>query len=529
MPTEKANTGKERSLLASGAIVSVLTLLSRVLGLLRDMLFAFVYGATGFDVFVVAFKVPNFFRRLFGEGAFTQAFVPILSDYQSLPIKDVKALVSYVAGSLIVVLVILLILGVLFASEVSLVFAPGFYDAPDKLVTTSELLQLTFPYILFISLTAFAASILNSYQRFAMPAFTPIVLNLCLILGAGISYYYFDGNIHLLAYGVLVAGLLQLLILLPSLHKLHLLVWPRLDFNHPGVKQIMLLMLPALFSVSVGQLNVLLDTVLASFLESGSIAWLFFADRLANFPMGVFAVAVATVILPSLSRRHSENDMDAFNATLDWGLRTVLLIGIPASLGLLLMSGPLVASIYYHYSGEFTQYDVMSTTIALQAYAVGVLAFMLTKVLVPGYFARKDMKAPVKYGVVAMVANMILNLLLWGPLAHVGLALATSLSAYLNAGLLLYGLFRSGIYRPLSNWTGFLVKLILANATMVLSLIWSVPSLEQWLLWGFWSKMAWLLFYCIVGAGVYFLTCICLGLSWKDFLFKEKNVSALDK
>ena len=488
-------------------------MLSRVMGLLRDIVVAHGFGAgASADAFFVAFKIPNFLRRLFAEGAFSQAFVPVLSEYRTQGSQAaVKQLVDRVAGSLGLVLSLLTVLAVLAAPLLAMVFAPGFYlNDPAKYQLTVEMLQLTFPYLLLISLTAFAGSILNSYDRFAVPAFTPVLLNLSLIGSVFWLQPLMGTPVMALAWGVLIAGVTQLLLQLPFLARVHLLPTPIVDFQHQGVRKIIKLMIPALFGVSVSQINLLLDTVLASLLQTGSVSWLYFSDRLVELPLGVFGIAIATVILPSLSRKHAEKSPQAFAQMLDWALRMVLLIGLPAALALWLLAEPMLVTLFQY--GAMTPEDVTQAGYSLRAYSLGLLAFMLIKVLAPGYFSRQDTKTPVKIGIWAMVANMALNLALILPLAHAGLALATSLSAFLNAGLLLRGLLRDGVLQWQSGWGRFALQITAANLLMAAALLWWVPAVEQWLAWGVWQRAGAMALACVGGGLIYLLVLALSGI-----------------
>ncbi|MCL6416193.1 murein biosynthesis integral membrane protein MurJ [Aestuariirhabdus sp. Z084] len=465
-----------------------MTMLSRVLGLVRDVVIANYFGSKAeADAFFVAFKIPNFLRRLFAEGAFAQAFVPVLSEYRSQQGRpQVKELVDAVAGSLGGVLLTITGIGVVAAPLLIMLFAPGFHDLPEKLNLAGEMLRITFPYLLLISLTAFCGSILNSYGRFAVPAFTPVLLNLSLIAATLFFSSMFDQPVMALAWGVFAAGVAQLLFQLPFLWRLGLLPRPRLRPQHEGVRRIMTLMLPALFGVSVSQINLLLDTVLASFLQTGSISWLYYSDRLSELPLGVFGIAIGTVILPSLSRRQAENQPQAFSKTLDWALRLVLLIGLPSAVALFVLAEPLIATIFHY--GAMQDRDVLMASMSLRAYASGLLAFMMIKVLAPGYFARQDTKTPVKIAIKAMVANMVLNLILVWPLQHAGLALATSLSAFLSSALLFLGLRRAGVFELQPGWHLYGVRLLVANLAMVAVLLYLVADVQSWLSWGWWQR-----------------------------------------
>jgi putative peptidoglycan lipid II flippase len=507
-------------LLASTAVVSSMTMLSRVLGLVRDVVFARLLGASaGTDAFFVAFRIPNFLRRLFGEGAFNQAFVPVLSEYRSQgSMAAVKLLVDRVAGTLGGTLMLITLLGVVGAPLLIWLFAPGFGDEPEKRTLAVEMLRLTFPYLFFISLVAFAGSILNTWNRFAVPAFTPVLLNLSLIGAALFLTQYFaeDRQAVALAWGVLVAGVVQLLFQLPFLMRLGLMPRPRMLWSDPGVRKILALMAPALFGVSVSQINLLLDTVLASLLKTGSVTWLYYADRLTELPLGVFGIAIGTVILPSLSRHHAEQSPEHFSRMLDRALRLVLLIGFPAAVALTLLAEPLLATLFYY--GEFAAGDVWMSSLALEAYATGLLAFMLIKVLAPGYFARQDTKTPVKIGIIAMVANMVFNLLLVWHLRHSGLALATAMSAWINAGLLWRGLHRGGFYQPQPGWGAFALRLLLAGTAMGALVWWLAASTQVWWQGDVWSRAGWAGLLVGAGAASYFLVLLVSGLRPRHLL-----------
>lgn len=508
---------KAPGLLRSSGVVGVMTMLSRVLGLVRDMVIARYFGAgAGADAFFVAFKIPNFLRRLFAEGAFSQAFVPVLSSYrQTESLSEVRRLVNAVSGSLGLVLLGVTLVAMIGSPVLTFLFAPGFTDDAAKFDLASDMLRITFPYLLLISLTAFAGAILNSYDRFAVPAFTPVLLNLAMIAAAIFLSPLMQTPIMALAWGVFIAGALQLFFQLPFLMRLGLMPRPKVDYRHEGVSRVLRLMAPALFGVSVSQINLLLDTVLASFLQTGSVSWLYYSDRLSELPLGVFGVAIGTVILPNLSRKHAAQTPAQFAATVDWAIRAVLLIGLPAAVALALLAEPLIATLFHY--GEVTDRDVMMSAMSLRAYSAGLLAFMLIKVLAPGFFARQDTKTPVKIGVIAMVANMVFNLALVLPLAHAGLALATSLSAWLNATLLWRGLRREGAWQAQSRWLRFLIQLLVANCVMAAVIVWLNGPVQAWLaMTGLQRAQEMGL---IVGAGVlaYFVSLAVSGVRIRHF------------
>ncbi len=507
-----------KKLVRSTATVGSMTLLSRVLGFVRDMVIARLFGIdAGTDAFFVAFKIPNFLRRLFAEGAFSQSFVPVLSEYKDQrDHAQVKHLSDSVAGVLGGILFFITLIGVVAAPIVVMVFAPGFLDDEQKYALTTEMLRITFPYIFFISLTAFAGGILNSYGRFVVPAFTPVLLNLSLIAAAIWLAPQMERPIVALAWGVLIAGVAQLLFQLPFLARLKLLPRPRWRRKDEGVRKIMRLMLPAIFGSSVAQINLLFDTLIASFLVTGSVSWLYFSDRLVEFPLGVFGIALATVILPSLSQKHASASTVAFSDTLDWALRLVLLLGTPAMVGLFILAGPMLATLFQY--DAFSAHDTEMATRSLMAYALGLLSFISIKVLAPGYFARQDTKTPMRIGIIAMVANMVMNVMFVFPLAHAGLALATSLAAFLNALLLYRGLRREGVYQPSAGWGPLLRRVVVSNVVLGLMLWWGVGELAQWIEWSglerVWRLTGWI----VAGALLYFVTLALVGVRLHMFM-----------
>jgi putative peptidoglycan lipid II flippase len=507
--------GMAKGLLRSTSTVSSMTLLSRLMGLVRDVTIAHLFGAGAvMDAFWVAFRVPNFMRRLFAEGAFTQSFVPVLSKYQQQEsAATTREFVANMLGILGLILTLLTIVVELAAPVVILVFAPGFADDPERLAQATQMFYLTFPYLMLISLTAFCGAILNSYGSFAIPAFTPVFLNLSLISAAYFIAPHLSSPVHSLAWGVLLAGFIQLIFQLPFLAKIKFLVWPKLNFAFPGVRQVLKLIVPALFGVSVMQISLLLDTVFASFLPAGSVSWLYYADRLTSFPLGVFATAIATVILPFLSRKHATNSHSDYAATLDWALRIVLLIGIPAAIGLLLLAGPLQVTLFH--SAAFTKHDVLMSRSSMMAFALGLPSFMLIKVLAGGFYAKQEIKIPVRCAAAAVVANVILNLILIYPLQHVGLALATSLSALLNASLLFLSLKQRKIFIASPNWGKYLVQLILANVAMAVVVYYFAGSLAVWFEFSTIQRVLHII--TIVGTAmlVYFAVLYLLGLRWQ--------------
>ncbi|HLF96086.1 MAG TPA: murein biosynthesis integral membrane protein MurJ [Methylococcaceae bacterium] len=509
-----------RQLLKSTAVVSGMTLISRILGFVRDMVVAHAFGAgAASDAFFVAFRIPNFLRRLFAEGAFSQAFVPVLSDYkENNSHADLKGFLDRTGGSLAVVLMMVTALGMIAAPLVIWLFAPGFARGGEKYELAVEMLRITFPYLFFISLTAFASGILNTFGRFAIPALTPAFLNLCMIAAALWLAPVMDVPILALAWGVCAAGLVQFLFQAPSLWRIGALPRLRWGFHDPGVMRVMRLMGPALFGVSVTQVNLLVSTILASFLATGSVSWLYYSDRLMEFPVGMFGVALGTVVLPVLSRSHAGGKPEAFSNSLDWALRWVLLIGMPASVGLALLAEPLLSALFEY--REFTASDVHMAGQSLMAYTVGMLGFLAVKVLVPGFSSRQDTRTPVRYGMWSVAANIVLNVSLAPLLAHVGLALSTALAALINAGLLLQGLLKRGVYRPLPGWGVFLSRVLLANLAMALFLF-LMADMAQWAEWRKLERVWRLAFWVAGGAGAYLLCLILSGLAPRHVLRRE--------
>ena len=493
-PSERASSDASKTeatsnsgLLGSSFVVSIGTMLSRVLGLVRDVVLANLLGAApNADAFFVAFKIPNFLRRLFAEGAFSQAFVPVLTEAREQGSHEaVRHLVDRVAGVLGGSLFVLTALAMVMAPWVALIFAPGFSRDVAKLALTADLIVWTFPYLLLISLTGFCGAILNTYRRFAVPAYTPVLLNLSLITAAVVWAPTMPEPALGLAMGVTLAGVVQLLFQLPSLRALKLTPRPVWDTKDEGVRKILMLMVPALFGVSASQINLLFDTVLASLLPDGSVAWLYYSDRLTELPLGVFAIAIATVILPTLSALNTRAEPEEFSQTLAWAMRNVLLIAVPATVALWLLAEPILATLFQY--GAFTDRDVEMAAASLRAYTVGLGGFMLIKVLAPGYYARQDMKTPVKIGIIAMVSNMVLNVLFVFPLmwyfemGHVGLALATSVSAWINAGLLYLGLRRGGISLTGVFEAKFVARLVVAVFVMGIAVSMMSPTVSLWL------------------------------------------------
>jgi putative peptidoglycan lipid II flippase len=519
------------NLLRSLVTVSGMTMISRVLGFVRDAVIARSFGAGLYtDAFFVAFKLPNLLRRIFAEGAFSQAFVPILAEYKSQRgEQDTRVFVEHVTGLLALALFVVTALGILAAPLIVYVSAPGFAAVPQKFDVTVELLRVTFPYILFISLASLAGAILNTYSRFAIPAFTPTLLNLSFIAFALWLAPWFDPPVMALAWAVFLGGLLQLGFQLPYLWRIGLLPRPRLRLRDPGVWRVLKLMGPAIFGVSIGQISLLINGIFASFLVSGSVSWLYYADRLMEFPTGVLGVALGTILLPSLSKSFAEHTAEEYSRLLDWGLRLTLLLALPATLALAILAVPLIATLFQH--GAFGRHDVAMTSHALVAYSLGLVGLILVKVLAPGFYARQNIKTPVKIGILTLAATQLMNAafvylffrlrhagLTPGIGLHAGLALAIGLGACLNAGLLYRKLRQHGVFQPQPGWARFALQTVAALAVMGAVLWLAMGPAEGWLTGSAWRRALHLTGVVLVGAASYFGALWLVGLRPRDFV-----------
>ncbi|MDF7675258.1 murein biosynthesis integral membrane protein MurJ [Neisseriaceae bacterium ESL0693] len=505
------------NLLRTLAKVSSMTMLSRILGFVRDTIIARSFGAgLATDAFFVAFKLPNLLRRIFAEGAFSQAFVPILAEYkQSRSLEATQTFVQYVAGLLSLILLLVTAIGMLAAPWVIYVSAPGFVEDGDKFALSVQLLRITFPYIFFISLSSLVGSILNTYHQFSVPAFTPTFLNISFIVFALWLAPYFHPPILALAWAVFVGGLLQLAYQLPYLFKLGFLKVPKLSFHHAAVNRVLKQMAPAILGVSVAQISLVINTIFASFLPSGSVSWMYYADRLMELPTGVLGVALGTILLPTLSKHAAGDNISHFSALLDWGLRLCILLTLPAAVGMAVLSFPLVATLFMY--REFSLHDAVMTQGALIAYAVGLIGLIIIKVLAPGFYARQDIKTPVKIAIFTLCITQLLNLALVWKLHHVGLALAISLGACLNAALLYFFLRRHRLYQPQPGWSGFLLRVGLALIVMACGL-WGLQHLFvfNWQAQGL-VKVGQLSLLIISGVILYFATLWILGFRARHF------------
>ncbi len=506
------------NLLKALAAVSSMTLLSRILGFVRDTVVARAFGAgLATDAFFVAFKIPNLLRRLFAEGAFAQAFVPILAEYKNRRGEaDTRVLVDHVAGVLALALAVVTLIGIAAAPFIVYVSAPGFAATPQKFALTIDLLRITFPYIFFISLVSLAGGILNTYSRFSVPALTPALLNLTFIGFALWAAPYFDPPIKALAWAVFCGGVLQLALQVPFLLRLKMLPRFKLDFKDAGVARVLRQMGPAVFGVSIGQVSLLINTIFASFLVSGSVSWLYYADRLMEFPTGLLGVALGTILLPSLAKHYSDQSPAEYSKLLDWGLRLTLMLALPAAAALAVLAVPLIATLFHY--GQFSEHDVFMTRNALVAYSVGLLGLILVKVLAPGFYARQNIRTPVKIALISLAATQALNFAFIGWLQHAGLALAIGLGACLNAGLLYYKLRQFHIYAPQPGWAKFALKIVLAIVAMGACLKFSAGPDAAWLATNGLIKVWRLTGVVLLGGVTYFAALWALGFRLRDFV-----------
>lgn len=505
------------NLLKSLAAVSSMTLFSRVLGFARDAIVARVFGAgMATDAFFVAFKLPNLLRRIFAEGAFSQAFVPILAEYKAKQGEEAtQVFVAYVSGLLTLALAVVTVLGMLAAPWVIMITAPGFADTADKFALTSALLRVTFPYIMLISLASLAGAILNTWNRFSVPAFAPTLLNISMLGFALFAAPHFNPPIMALAWAVVVGGVLQLGYQLPHLKKIGMLVLPRINLRDAGVWRVMHQMGPAILGVSVSQISLIINTIFASFLVSGSVSWMYYADRLMEFPSGVLGVALGTILLPSLAKSFSSGNQAEYSRLMDWGLRLCFLLALPCAVALGILAGPLTVALFQY--GKFTAFDAAMTQRALIAYSVGLMGLIVVKVLAPGFYSRQDIKTPVKIAIVTLIMTQLMNLAFIGPLKHAGLSLSIGLAACLNAALLYWQLRKQDIFQPQPGWMGFLLRLFIAVAVMAAALLGMLQVMPAWEE----GEMAWRLVrlaaVCAVGGGAYFVVLGALGFRPRDF------------
>jgi putative peptidoglycan lipid II flippase len=507
------------NLLKSLATISSLTLVSRILAFVRDVLIARIFGAgMATDAFFVAFKLPTLLRRLFAEGAFSQAFVPIFGEYKNRRgHEETQLLVDHVTTMLALILFLVTLVGIIAAPVIVYISAPGFLKDAPKFDLTVQLLRITTPYIFFISLVAVAAGILNTYNRFWVPAFAPILLNVCFIGAALWLAPYFDPPILALAWAVFIAGVVQLAFQIPFLKKIGMLPNIRFSTKDEGMRRVIRQMGPAVFGVSIAQISLIINTIFASFLAVGSVSWLYYADRLMEFPSGVLGVALGVILLPSLSKCHADNNTVEYSRLLDWGLRLTIMLTLPAALALGMISVPLLSTFFQR--GAFAAHDVVMTSYALIGYSVGLIGIILVKILAPGFYAKQDIRTPVKIGVATLLATQAMNaLFVFGmDLKHAGLALSIGLAACMNSSILFYYLRKRGIYLPETGWAKFFVKVVIALAALALTLWFGMGTQQSWLDSSGWSRALRLSVLVAEGVVVYFAVLGVLGFRPKDF------------
>lgn len=513
-------SANKKSLLRSLANVSGMTMISRIFGFVRDMLMATYFGAgMATDAFNVAYKLPNLLRRVFAEGAFSQAFVPVLSEYKNKRThEETREFVAAIMGMLCFVLLLITLAGMVFSGAVIWLTAGGFTNDPVKFGLTVELLRITFPYILFISLASMIGGVLNTWGLFSVPSFTPTILNLVFISFVVFLRVHFDPPILTLAWATFVGGLLQLGFQIPFLKKIDMLVIPKFDFNNPAVWRVIKLMGPAIFALSISQISMVINTIYASFLPSGSISWMYYADRLMEFPTGVLGVALGTILLPSLSKHACSGNKEHFSKVLDWGIRLCLLLALPATVGLGLLSKQLTMTLFMH--GKFGLHDAIMTSYALIAYSIGLLGLILVKVLAPGFYANQDIKTPVKIALFVLACTQLMNLAFIGPLKHAGLSLSIGLSACINAAALCFLLIKKNYYTPSDGWSNFLIRLILAVSAMAIGIELALYLLPLDFTGNMLLRVMALVIVIIVAAVCYFGALFALGFRLKDFSHK---------
>ncbi|MBM22805.1 MAG: murein biosynthesis integral membrane protein MurJ [Gammaproteobacteria bacterium] len=519
----------------STGVVGMMTLLSRVLGLVRDVFFARLFGAFPImDAFFVAFKIPNSFRRFFAEGAFARAFIPVLSDYrENQDEADVQGLIDRTSGTLGLILFVITLIGIVAAPVIILIFAPGFFDEQNngmenRYDLSVAMLRFTFPYLLFISLTAFAGAILNTNKQFWATAFAPVILNIVLIIASGWIAPSASNPGLILAMAVFVAGFLQLLFLLPFVYQIGQLPKPKWGWKDSGVRKITKLMIPSIIGSSAAQVNLLFNTLIASFLTAGSISWIYYSDRLLEFPVGVFGVALSTVVLPNLATKSAVHEEAQFKSIVQWGVRISLLVSVPAATGLYILSGPLIATIFL--GGNFNIHDLYMTQYSLMAYAFGLIGLSLVLILASAYYAKQNTKTPVKFGLIAMATNASLSILFVttlvftnSPYPHIGLSLAFTFSTLINAALLFRGLNRENQIKIGRDEVSFFIRVIAATAVMAFMLVFYNPDLQVWLDQNLLGRVANLMKLIPSAILVYVVTLFCLGIRASDIRVKTNS------
>ena len=505
------------NLLKSLSTISGLTLVSRILAFVRDVLITGMFGASmANDAYIVATRLPNLLRRLFAEGAFSQAFVPIFGEYKNRRgHEETQLMVDHVTTMLSLVLFAVTLIGIIAAPILVYISAPGFAKDVTKFDLTVQMLRITSPYIFFISLVAVAAGILNTYNKFWVPAFAPVLLNICLIGGALWLTPYFEQPIVGLAWAWFIAGFIQLAFQVPFLKKIGMLPRIRFSLKDEGMWRVIRQMGPAVFGVSISQISLIINTIFASFLVAGSVTWLYCADRLMEFPSGILGVALGSILLPSLSKCFASGNTEEYSKLLDWGLRLTIMLTLPAALALGMIAVPLLSTFFQR--GAFVAHDVLMTSYALIGYSVGLIGMILVKILAPGFYARQDIKTPVKIGIVTLLATQAMNALFIGWIQHAGLALSIGLGACLNSAILFHYLRKHGIYQPEPGWAKFFTKVLIALLALGITLWFGMGSEKSWLTGSGWARILRLSALVTGGVVVYFAVLAALGFRPKDF------------
>ncbi|CUR53846.1 Lipid II flippase MurJ [Serratia symbiotica] len=500
--------------------ISMITIFSRLLGFLRDVIIAYIFGVSmETDAFFIAFKFPNLLRRIFAEGAFSQVFIPILADYNNYYNQNTtRTFISAIFGILIFTLIFVTILGILFAPWIIYIIAPGFFEIPNKFSLSITLLRITFSYILFISLASFAGAVLSIWNYFSISAFSPILLNLSIIGFTLFATPYFYPKVLALAWAVIVGGILQLICQFFYLYKINMLVFPRIIWKDIGVCRVIHQMIPAIFGVSISQISLIINTIFSSFLESGAISWIYYADRLIEFPSGVLGVTLGTILLPLLSKSYIQGNKNEYSLLIDWGLRLCFLLTLPSAIAFILLSKPLIFSLFQY--GKFSIFDSEMTQQILSVYSIGLIGFILVKVLLPGFYSRQDIKTPLKISLITLIITQIMNLIFINSLKHIGLALSISLSAYINSALLYWQLRYQKIFKPQPGWVIFFIKIGFAVFVMSLVLFFLIWMMPLWINGNMLERLLRLLLVIIIGAISYFIVLISLGFRLRDFFYK---------
>ncbi|QCI17151.1 murein biosynthesis integral membrane protein MurJ [Buchnera aphidicola (Aphis helianthi)] len=510
------------NLLKSLFSLSFMTLISRILGFLRDLVIAHIFGVSIYtDAFFVAFKIPNLLRRLFFEGAFSQSFVPILIYYKSYKkIKYTKDFIASLSGLIIIFLSIIILLGIIFSSYIIEFSAPGFTQSIQKFQISSTLLKIMFPYILLVSLSSLYSSILNSWNYFSIPALAPSILNITIIILSIFFNSFFQPSILVLAWSVIIGGIIQLIYQLPSLIKINMFIMPNFNFNNIGLLKVLKKIGPCLIGASANQISLIFNTIFASLLNSGSISWMYYADRLIEFPIGMLGVSLSTILFPSLSKSYSKNRFKEYKQLLHWGFRIGLILSLPSSIILFVLAKPLVVILFQY--GKFTNFDVLMTQKALELYSIGLVAFILVKVLSSAFYASQEVNIPTRIALFTLSITQILNPCLIFYFQHAGLALSFSISGWINFFLLYWKMYQKKLIHFNFNECIFIFRLLIAILSMTFVLIFMIYFIPLYDISSFFTKITRLFIILFVSGMIYLISLYFLGIS---FLNNSNNVN----